>query len=128
MHEGGGVKKGNLSAKELSLLVYVNESSAKRIQRKRTKGYNMQAESIALNGLEAVSVCRPGKWGNPYEISHAGGARLARALFKLWLKKTETGRALAVQAKKRLRGKNLACWCKPGDPCHADVWLEIANE
>lgn len=26
-----------------------------------------------------------------------------------------------------LRGKNLACWCKPGKPCHADVLLEIAN-
>lgn len=26
-----------------------------------------------------------------------------------------------------LRGKNVACWCKPGDPCHADVLLEIAN-
>ena len=26
-----------------------------------------------------------------------------------------------------LRGKNLACWCKPGEPCHADVLIEIAN-
>ncbi len=26
-----------------------------------------------------------------------------------------------------LRGRNLACWCRPGEPCHADVLLEIAN-
>lgn len=26
-----------------------------------------------------------------------------------------------------LRGKDLACWCKPGDPCHADTLLELAN-
>ena len=26
-----------------------------------------------------------------------------------------------------LRGKNLACWCKEGACCHADVILEIAN-
>jgi len=26
-----------------------------------------------------------------------------------------------------LRGHDLACWCKPGTPCHADVLLEIAN-
>jgi hypothetical protein len=26
-----------------------------------------------------------------------------------------------------LRGKNLACWCKPDQPCHADVLLELAN-
>lgn len=29
--------------------------------------------------------------------------------------------------KAELRGRNLACWCRPGDPCHADVLLEIAN-
>lgn len=26
-----------------------------------------------------------------------------------------------------LRGKNLACWCKLTESCHADVLLEIAN-
>jgi hypothetical protein len=30
-------------------------------------------------------------------------------------------------AVERLRGWNLACWCKPGSPCHADVLLELAN-
>ena len=29
--------------------------------------------------------------------------------------------------RRELAGKNLACWCKPGAPCHADVLLEIAN-
>jgi len=26
-----------------------------------------------------------------------------------------------------LKGKNLSCWCKVGEPCHADVLLELAN-
>lgn len=26
-----------------------------------------------------------------------------------------------------LRGKNLACWCQPDQPCHADTLLRIAN-
>jgi hypothetical protein len=26
-----------------------------------------------------------------------------------------------------LRGKNLACWCRLDQPCHADVLLELAN-
>jgi len=26
-----------------------------------------------------------------------------------------------------LRGKDLICTCRPGDPCHADVLLELAN-
>jgi hypothetical protein len=29
--------------------------------------------------------------------------------------------------RRELRGKDLACWCKPGEPCHADVLLELAN-
>lgn len=27
-----------------------------------------------------------------------------------------------------LAGKDLACWCKPWDPCHADVLIELANQ
>jgi hypothetical protein len=27
-----------------------------------------------------------------------------------------------------LAGLSLGCWCKPGDPCHADVLLAAANE
>lgn len=26
-----------------------------------------------------------------------------------------------------LRGKDLCCWCKMDQPCHADVLLELAN-
>ena len=29
--------------------------------------------------------------------------------------------------RRRLRGRNLACWCALDQPCHADVLLEIAN-
>lgn len=28
---------------------------------------------------------------------------------------------------KALRGRNLACWCEPSSPCHADVLLRVAN-
>lgn len=27
-----------------------------------------------------------------------------------------------------LRGKNLACFCKLGQPCHCDALLELANK
>ena len=37
-----------------------------RIQRKRTKGYDMQRESP--NGLPVVYVGRNSKWGNPYRV------------------------------------------------------------
>lgn len=29
---------------------------------------------------------------------------------------------------RELRGKNLACYCPIGDPCHREVLLKIANE
>jgi Domain of unknown function (DUF4326) len=32
-----------------------------------------------------------------------------------------------VSVTEELRGKNLACWCKLGNPCHADVLLRWAN-
>jgi hypothetical protein len=37
-------------------------------------------------------------------------------------------RELILRRLPDLRGKNLACWCKPGCPCHADVLLELANK
>jgi hypothetical protein len=30
-------------------------------------------------------------------------------------------------ARAELAGRDLACWCKLTDPCHADVLLEVAN-
>ena len=35
---------------------------------------------------------------------------------------------IGVAAKRDLRGKDLACWCKEGTPCHADILLKIANQ
>ena len=27
-----------------------------------------------------------------------------------------------------LRGRDLACWCKPGCPCHGDILLDLATQ
>jgi hypothetical protein len=35
--------------------------------------------------------------------------------------------AFVESVENALAGKNLACWCAPGDPCHADLLLKIAN-
>jgi hypothetical protein len=101
----------------------------KRIQRKRTKGWKMPEG--------AVYVGRPTKWGNPFTM--LDGFRMAgspqsevkqRSLFAM----VEAFRKLATQKTihdsawcSDLRGKDLACWCALGQPCHADVLLEIAN-
>jgi len=103
-----------------------------RIQRKRTKGYDMQAESVALNGLPAVSVCRPGVWGNPHKVGYCEmcgithTAKEAELWFDMDLR--NMGDWALVAVKSDLRGKNLACFCKIGDPCHGDVLLKLANQ
>lgn len=101
-----------------------------RLQLSRRKGFNLQALSLATNGLPAVNVARPSNWGNPYTDARRQTGSCDRgllvALFRDWVAK-------APEAQKRrdrlpdLRGKNLACWCGPGEPCHADVLLEMAN-
>jgi len=101
----------------------------KRIQRKRTKGWRMPAG--------AVSVTRPGLFGNPYYVSDAQEdvfdpqwcvlPEEAVAKYRVYLRRTTRGRQIALCARRTLRGKDLACFCPPGKPCHADVLLEIAN-
>jgi hypothetical protein len=101
---------------------------AKRIQRKRTKGWRMPEG--------AVYVGRPTKWGNPYAIGswvrlrperlpcQVADASHAVALFTADVWSNETFKKHAVE----LRGKDLACWCPLDQPCHADVLLELANK
>ena len=100
-----------------------------RIQLSRKAGFNLQAHSRSLNGLDAVNVARPSKWGNPFRIGDFGipDQEAACTRYHEWLdgRVVGTDRPNSLEA---LRGKNLACWCKPGEPCHADILLELANE
>lgn len=97
-----------------------------RIQRKRTYGFDLKAESLSRNGLPYAIVLRPSKFGNPYRPGFAGVLTVETALesyrsfIKMWL---ETD----PKCLEPLRGKNLVCWCKTDAPCHADILLELAN-
>ena len=113
-----------------------------RMQLSRHRGFNLQAASLALNGLPAKRVTRPGPWGNPFSIAGtaekygldpAAAQAKAVALCGEWLRGTLDPKLSphapptheAIRA--GLKGYNLACWCKPGTPCHSEVLLEIAN-
>lgn len=112
-----------------------------RIQRKRTKGWRMPEG--------AVYVGRPSVFGNPFEVgetierSHPlagfvpipGGwglltsvqiisPQIAVEAFSVYLFETP---AVFLAAFDQLPGRDLACWCPPGRPCHADVLLEMVN-
>lgn len=113
-----------------------------RMQVSRKAGFDLQAASRALNGLPAKLVTRPGKWGNPfsidevatrYDLDRAAAQAKAVELAGEWLrgtldKKLSPGPAPSLEEiRAELKGHNLACWCKPGTPCHADILVELAN-
>ena len=92
-----------------------------RIQRRRIKGWQMP--------LNTLCVDRSTNWGNPYPSKGASPVEPALLvnLYRDWLK-SDDRRAVTMRGRlHELRGKNLACWCPPGQPCHADVLLELAN-
>lgn len=120
---------------------------AERVQLSRRKGWRMPENT--------VKVSRPGKFGNPFPVkkatstsmgvtsdvwivgtwegpalwirdSEAEAIEIAVKAYRAWLNQPAQS-ALLDAARIELRGKNLACWCRSGSPCHADVLLEIAN-
>lgn len=115
----------------------------RRLTFHRTKGFDLQGTSRALNGLPAKMVTRPGKWGNPFAIKDMA-ARFqlkpqaahdkAIELHRQWMEGTldpalwpgEAPPAIA-DIRAELSGHNLACWCRQDETCHADLLVVLAN-
>jgi hypothetical protein len=70
----------------------------------------------------AVSVTRPGQFGNPFTVKQYGD--LAVFMFEQNLKLVLKLRPHFLDP---LRGKDLACYCPLTSKCHADVLLKYAN-
>lgn len=92
-----------------------------RITLSRAKGWRMPPNTVKVD--------RSTRWGNPYQAGQDGDGsqEYLVGLFRYYLTRPEQA-ALVTDIATDLRGKNLACWCKPGQPCHADVLLEMANK
>ena len=88
-----------------------------------------------------VKVDRSTRWGNPFKM-HGDGypmdAGTSVRLFQALIEKqggyvtTRPGARgqthnTVEDIRRELRGRNLACWCGPDSPCHADVLLRVAN-
>jgi len=104
----------------------------KRIQRKRTKGWKMPENTVYVG--------RPTKWGNPFNTKEAKEHwhtcdscedmcnDCAVSLYRTWLEGGHWSSIISVLKNiPELKGKDLACWCRLDQPCHADILLEIAN-
>lgn len=111
----------------------------KRIQCTRKKGWRLVDATTNPNG--AVIVRRPSRFGNPCKVStmqemgyvdpHAAAAEN----FRTWLAGDRLGAPSdeADQRRERilasipmLRGKDVACTCRPDQICHGDYLLTLA--
>lgn len=97
----------------------------------------------------AVKVDRTTKWGNPFSWRDAqdawGGtdAEARQAAVDMYHAHIIDGAPAPAEADgtidlhalrchyfahlHELRGRDLACWCPAGEPCHADLLIEMAN-
>lgn len=91
----------------------------RRIQRKRTKGWRLP--------VGAIVVTRPTKWGNPWREGATLTREQAVESFRNSFERDCQDPEFLARLRAELGGRDLACWCAPGTPCHADVLLEIAN-
>lgn len=70
-----------------------------------------------------VYIGRPSDFGNPFRIGRDGKRDEVIAKYAEWIWSKP---GLVERAKTELRGKVLACWCKPAR-CHGDVLAEVAD-
>jgi hypothetical protein len=95
----------------------------KRIQRKRTKGFRMPPNTVYVG--------RPTIWGNPlkiYEVNNGGLKASRKEVVEGYRHLLEgMGESELREFLKPLRGKNLACWCKLSQECHADILIEYVK-
>lgn len=116
-------------------------SGPRRLQLSRRAGARLPAD--------AVVVARPSRWGNPFNwrdaLSEFGGSPAEAKAWAVqafreqvvdgmpsagtpeWLDYLHGVRCHVFAHVHELRGRDLACWCAPDQPCHADVLLELAN-
>lgn len=106
----------------------------KRIQRRRSRGWQKPPHTVYVG--------RSTKWRNPFTIKQAqqAGYETASAVtvyaYRQWLLGDPIfndhdhyqQRRLVLNGLDELRGLDLCCDCAPGEPCHADVLLELAND
>lgn len=107
-----------------------------RIQLSRKKGWRMPPDTVKVD--------RTTRFGNPFIVGTDGIAvecvyqvillnagyhciSASRACVDRQDKYFKTLQAEMKAGYPALRGKNLACWCRIGQPCHGDVLLLIVN-
>jgi Domain of unknown function (DUF4326) len=98
----------------------------RRVQLRRRRGWRKPPNTVVVTRASRM-------WGNRFVIGRASiygtvsNAATAVKFFRRWLTTTAAGKAVLMEARRQLRGRNLACFCGLDQACHADVLLELAN-
>lgn len=122
-----------------------------RIQRRRTKGWRMPAGAVYVgrpgrwgNPFKVIRGQRTGRLRvidtgdrsrtlreEPYYVPDQLAGQVAVRLFELHigvLGLYEWEEDTIAEMRSALAGRDLACWCPPNQPCHADVLLGLATQ
>jgi hypothetical protein len=106
-----------------------------RVQLRRVKGWRLPPNTVVVD-------CR-----TPFGNHFGGDRKESLRAYREWVESGLEGRPSRtghffggldalnnyerrnelVRRLPELRGKDLACWCKLGEACHADILLELAN-
>jgi len=89
-----------------------------RIQRKRTRGFDLQAEGRKINGLDTVYVGRPSVWANPFlgDRTRVHSPKVLQGVMDVYRLHIQHLVGQDPDFLEPLRGKNLACWCPLTNP------------
>lgn len=68
-------------------------------------------------------ICRPSKWGNPFQIGRDGNRERVIKMYEIHIRR----RPDLIAALPELVGKRLGCYCHPL-PCHGDVLVKLLHE
>ena len=97
-----------------------------RLQQQRIGGWSTPSD--------AIRVGRGTRWGNPWRSGdwiampgHQGSVKVTAALAVELYAAYVTDRGLLDEVAEVLAGRDLVCWCKIGQPCHAEWLIEVAN-
>ncbi|MDT0478039.1 DUF4326 domain-containing protein [Streptomyces sp. DSM 41014] len=62
---------------------------------------------------------------NPFKVGKHGDAAAVVERYRAWLQERPQ---LVARELPKLRGRRLGCWCAEGQPCHARVLAELADQ
>lgn len=93
----------------------------KRVQMKRTKDWRKPENTVYVGRSRGLYSC----YANPWKVGIDGTREEVLKRYRRHLELCLKGDPKFLEP---LRGKNLACWCRLDQPCHADVLLEFLEK